>query len=209
MEGFPYTFPNAEDDSQKNLNIKDYIDKKFEELQKENSSQISSVIPSGIICLWSSENDIPQGWSVFDKAIGRVVIGFSSGTTLTMGTGSTVINQIGGTYLENADSSWKITLKGTDLPAHHHAIALAGINNKNEAKNDPVAASWSKFTTSLDSDTMSFKDNIGISNGAIVSGPNLTVEGDQGYAPSQNQTAREISLNKAFPVIALVYIIKD
>ena len=86
---------------------------------------------------------------------------------------------------------------------------MAGINNKNEAKNDPVAASWSKFTTSLDSDTMSFKDNIGISNGAIVSGPNLTVEGDQGYAPSQNQTAREISLNKAFPVIALVYIIKD
>lgn len=209
MEGFPYTFPNAEDDSQKNLNIKDYIDKKFEELQKENNSQISSVIPSGIICLWSNENDIPQGWSVFDKAIGRVVIGFSSGTTLTMGTGSTVINQIGGTYLDNADSSWKITLKGTDLPAHHHAIALAGINNKNEAKNDPVAASWSKFTTSLDADTMSFKDNIGISNGAIVSGPNLTVESDQGYAPSQNQTAREISLNKAFPVIALVYIIKD
>lgn len=209
MEGFPYTFPNAEDDSQKNLNIKDYIDRKFEELRNENSSQLNQAIPSGIICLWSSPNDIPSGWSVYDKAVGRVVIGFSSGTELSLGTGSTVINQVEGRYLDNADSDWKTIIRGTDLPAHHHAIALAGISNKNESNNDPVAASWSKFTTSLDSHTMSFKDVVGISNGAIVSGPNLTVEGDQGYAPSQNQKNKEITLNKAFPMIALIYIIKD
>lgn len=218
-DGFPYTEPNG-DTTYKS--IKEYIDAKIASIQGSIQQSQTELIPSGLICLWDNASTIPEGWSPYDKANGRIVIGFTSGNQLTLGTGVVQISDAGQTYMNNVDDAWNITLKGTDLPAHEHAIAIVPWNYEDSGtsgdRDNSALGSWDKYSYCSDASGGSWKGNsrskttwneTGIKGNACNTSPNLTQKFSNTNISNIVQTEGEIKLNKAFPMIALIYIQKD
>lgn len=221
MEGFPFTETNG---GTVYNNIKGYIDDKISEIANSLQSQHSALIPSGLICLWDNADNIPEGWSVYNDAGGRIVIGFVSGNGLTLGTGQVQIQSPGQTYGTGSDDDWRLVIKGTDLPAHTHAIAVFpwGMEDDGSAsssRDNFIPADWSayNFTSSVTSgggwknNSMSQTswDSARLKGNAFGTSKNLTKELSNTNVENLLQTKDEITLNKAFPMIALIYIKKD
>lgn len=211
MDGFPFNWPN----SGESLNIMGYIDAKIQELSESLKSDNSVTIPSGLICLWADADNIPPGWHEYTPAKGKIVIGFVSGGIPAGPNGTKVLDQIGITY--GTDSDWLMELSAEDLPRHHHAIAAINLAFTNDGVryDDPGLTDWKNY----DSSVKSTSDNayastnyarMGIQNGAIKTGPNLTVTGDSTPVSSNNmQNSTVVKFQKILPAVTLMYIQRD
>lgn len=200
QEGFPY----------EGFNIKQYIDDQIKQLSSQLSNE-APVIPSGLICLWGQDG-VPDGWEEYTDAEGKLVIGFMSGKTYRLGTGKDVITQVGKGN-GATDSDWNITLNASDLPKHSHVLAVGESNIQNSgAEPDPFVVTWGRYSNNLSSTSLNgdMGKAMGISNGAVLSGPNLTNSNPSSYVSSyeQSQDSVSFSLGKILPIIALKYIIK-
>lgn len=219
QEGFPYSVPGSTESDLINMGIKSYIDYQIEQLKSLFSSQITEasstkMIPSGLICLWA-DTEIPSGWREYTAASGRVVIGYSNNGIPADTDGSTVLTKVGDTYgSPNSNGDWVIELTTENIPAHYHAMAVGAMSVKDDASDldNPCPADWSKVKSSgtwLGNDTEDW-DGVGMVNGKIRTGPNLTDIGAVNNVTNANmQYGVSTKFMKLFPAITLRYIQKE
>lgn len=216
LEGFPFSVPNSSDEKLQNMNILEYIDYKIQEVK----SSMADPVPSGLICLWDQATP-PNGWHEYTAASGRVVIGFKSGGVKAGPNGTSVLTDLGQTYLDyNQSSDWQIKLTAENLPKHLHAFALATTSWTGESNtfDNPVPADWSRYDASLvnggpstgNNNVVRSWENMGMKNGAIKTGPNLTTtDGGAAVSTTNQQNSDSANIQKILPSITLMYIQKD
>lgn len=153
QSGFPYTSDTGE-----SMNIMAYIDYRIKQLSDQLTNAVgnmNSLIPSGLICLWDGSVDtIPEGWSAYDKAAGRVVIGFGSANYSGIFTaeGTRGLTSVGSTYKDpNNSTDWAVTISESDIPEHQHAVAIAKttITENDSSEDSPCMTDWSSHNYGL------------------------------------------------------------
>lgn len=173
--------------------------------------QITSLaIPNGTIVLYDGE-EIPRGWESYDKAAGRIVVGYTAGgiqLNTTAEGSQTVLQNIGDTYdPANASDQWHITLKGTDLPKHFHGLGIkAGRHDNASDAYNTCLCNFSDRTTDINGTMWDSKYNpvSGIIRGAVLSGANITNNAD----PNSERTVDQLVFSKLPRAITLRYIKK-
>ena len=165
-------------------------------------------LPTGSIILFDGE-EIPDGWEVYDKAAGRVVIGYQAGGILLSVTGDsdqTILQSVGDTYNPSAVSgTWSIPLNKNNLPRHRHSTGYTRIEYKSSV--DPNGDN----PTIIDFDyrDKTLTERHGVTN-KLTSGAALTSWNLVGDRVTDEQTANlnTTYLNKMVPAITLRYIKK-
>lgn len=217
LEGFPYSVPNTSDSNLQGMTIMEYINYKIEEVKASRADPI----PSGIICLWE-QSTIPKGWHEYEKAQGRIVIGFKSGGIKAGPDGDEILAELGTTYLDSSQASdWQINITAKNLPMHLHALALVCVSWDGEGRtlDNPMVGDWKLYDPALVNGGPSTGNTnvvnntwkpLGMKNGSIKTGPNLTqTDSATGVSSSNLQKNSSSNLQKILPSITLMYIQKD
>lgn len=183
------------------------INKKTAYLQQ----QIESVsLPTGSIILFDGEK-IPKGWEAYDKAAGRVVIGYTAGgiplNTSEEGN-QTILQNLGDVYNPlRADERYQIVLKGTDLPKHYHGIGLsAGRQDNAKDAYSTCLCNFNNRWLDINGNMWDFGYNpvTNIVRGAVLSGANILDITD----PTSETNKESLVISKLPPAITLRYIKK-
>lgn len=180
-------------ESQGYTDIVSYVDA----VLKENLSKLTQyTIPQGAIMLWEGTTP-PEGWEEYSPASGRVVVGYRSGGINILkpnGTSSNILKNPGEYYTPNPE--WNFTIKGEDLPSHHHRIGTK--------RQDLVY--WDKGTHTKVVDWSEKQDgSITDRDYTLITGPN-TKGGSNQYDTVDDNTS--LILDKLVPAITLMYIKK-
>lgn len=198
--GTPLTFTNLID------YLEWLIDTKTAKLQ--NQIQLLA-IPIGTIVLYDGE-EIPRGWEVYDKAAGRVVIGYTAGgiqLNTTADGSQTVLQNLGDTYDPlRADDRWHITIEGKDLPKHFHGLGIkAGRQDNVDDAYSTCLCNFNDRSTDINGTMWDSKYNpvSGIIKGAVLSGANIISSN-----PNDEATKEKLVFSKLPSAITLRYIKK-
>lgn len=194
--GFP-----VEDENGNLLNIKQYIDGQLEALRKEFSDSLNTAsLPIGSIILWETDV-IPEGWTEYTKASGRIVIGYQAGGIQI---GDEMMLQNIGDFYTPTKGNFVIKLKGDDLPRHRHALGVSKgkQDNANDWENVRPQSFFNR-ETGLNGDFGRGTPTKGIQDGAIVVSWNLI-----GESFLQETSVDTLTIEKLPPTITLRYIQK-
>ena len=183
------------------------LDKRDINIQK----QLEAVaLPPGSIILYDGV-DIPKGWEVYDRAAGRIVIGYNPGgiqlnTTFTGP--QTILKEVGEVYdLGRPEDRYQITINGLDLPKHVHGIGFQ--HGYGEDARDTRTLDICNFDNRCgDNGNFGWGDDLkyhpvkGIRDGAVLSGPNTTDLTN----PVAKTSKDSLILSKLPPAVTLRYI---
>lgn len=188
-----------------------YLNWLLDQRERDIQKQIEAVaLPPGSIILYDGV-DIPKGWEIYDRAAGRIVIGYNVGGIQlnTTATGEqTILKNIGDTYdVSRPEDRYQITIKGVELPKHVHGIGLL------HGEGAMGTTLWTPDICNFDNrcgDNGNFANEkgfrhhpiTGIKDGAVLSGPNTTDLND----PVAKATKDSLILSKLPPAITLRYI---
>ena len=197
--GFPVV-----DESGNKLNIKQYIDTQLEALRKEFTNSLSTAnLPIGSIILWDSDV-IPDGWSEYTKASGRIIMGYQAGGVQI---GDDMFLQNIGDYYNPTKGNYVINLSGDELPRHRHSVGLGRFKYEND--DEAVGYTIRNYNlrdTSLNGQVGQYKGNAPgqiAQQGAVETSWNLIGES---YTNETSETS--IAIEKLPPTITLRYIQK-
>lgn len=184
----------------------DYFEWFFEQKAETLRDAIkANALPVGSIILYDGET-IPDGWVNYDKASGRVVVGYTSSgiqfNTTSEGVSRTVLRNVGDIYDPlNAEEKYEIVITGNNLPKHKHGIGLKTVGYQNDSsRDDSVIVNYSDRDNSINGSIGSLS---GISKGAISSGANIITSD-----PTSETTIDRLILSKLPPAITLRFIQK-
>lgn len=113
-------FGNLTEDNEEGQNVTDYIDEQISSLKKYVQDELkNALVPSGAIMLWESL-EIPDGWEIYNKGAGRVIIGYKEGgLTIKDNIYFNVPGQTGG-----FNSTYEFTIDKSELPLHKHMLGV-------------------------------------------------------------------------------------
>lgn len=181
------------------------INQKTYNLQKQIEH---AILPVGSIILYDGE-EIPPGWEVYEKANGRVVIGYTAGG-IQVDNGTFVLQSIGDVYDPPlADDRYMINIKSTDLPKHFHGVGIKRGRQENAADDDiAYVVSFRDRQMNLTGTVRASSAIMEVPNiikGAVFTGANVTNVSD----PTSETTLETLKISKLIPAITLRYIKKS
>lgn len=196
-------FPVIDEETKKPLNVKEYIDNELEKIRKEFAeSQAASGLPLGSIILWESDK-IPDGWSEYSKAAGRIVLGYQAGG-ISIGGGDMVLVNVGDFYNPQG-GTFTITIKPEDLPKHYHSMGLIANKMDLDGKESGVLIqNFKNRQVDLDGNRGQSGDTtVDIYKGTLLSSANLMPNSRDIEVNNE-----EVHLEKLPPTLTLRYIQK-
>lgn len=188
-----------------------YLNWLLDQKEKNIQKQVEAVaLPPGSIILYDGA-DIPKGWEIYERAAGRIVIGYNVGGIQlnTTATGEqTILKNIGDTYeVSRPEDRYQITIRGIELPKHVHGIGY--LHGKGENSRDISTPDLCNFEDRVHEDSFFGNSNdrnyhplSGMRDGAFLSGPNTTDLNN----PVASATKDYLILSKLPPAVTLRYI---